>query len=346
MKIVSNVSRMIAGSVLTLLTAPVFSAAYSPSVNNCSITRVGTDLWLAKFTYTITYYSVSDSSSDNGFYLYLIQANAQGKPGPYYGPYAVAKWTNLNLGANPSAKTIINSTNISFYGADGSSLIRNNVDVSVNFSTAGNNAYPALVINLRHLYINGGGTVSGWHWVTSAGCSRGQTPPVLPPIEEINPVDPDFKMDSAQWLLNTVDVGDLPDVTAAGSGYEATINNVASNRLCVNYVTAGVKNKQYALAVSNTSSTQGGRRLFAMQGPAGSQLFYNLQLANDTSSANNFDFPASGTPSYITLGSTPSSSSATRSEMCWTPKVNLFKNSSTASGIHSDTVNFLITPKA
>lgn len=153
-------------------------------------------------------------------------------------------------------------------------------------------------------------------------------------------------MNSAEWVLQTTDVGDLPDVTAAGTGYPVAINNVNNNSLCVRYVTAGVTSKQYALAITNSANSQGGRNLFTLQGPNSSHLFYNLQLAsNDSNSANNFNFPATVTPNYITLGQTNNYSSD-HSEMCWTPKINLFKNASTQEGLHSDILNFVIIPKA
>lgn len=76
-----------------------------------------------------------------------------------------------------------------------------------------------------------------------------------------------------------------------------------------------------------------------------SLLFYNLQLLSDRGvTANNFNFP-DVTSKYITLSQTNNAGDG-RSEMCWTPKINLFKNASTRAGMHTDTLNFIITPKA
>jgi hypothetical protein len=345
MKIMSTVFRLIAGSVLALLSAPVWAGAYMPGIASCSVTRVGTDLWQAKFTYTVTYYSATDDTADNGFVLYLLQANAQGKPVAYSGPYANAGWTNLNLGTNPLASATVNNSNINFRGLNSSAVIKGNVNVSVNFTTAGNNAYPALIINYRHLYVGGGGTVSGYYWVTANGCSLGGGAPTLPPLEEINPPEPEFKLSTAKWVLNTTDVGDLPDVTAAGTGYLTTIQNINNNNLCVNYVLAGVKKYTYALNVSNTPSTQGTRSLFMMQGPDSSQLFYNLKLRSSVGTANDYQFPAPGTSHYINLQQGNDIGNG-RSQMCWTPEINLFKNATTKAGMHTDTLNFIITPNA
>lgn len=210
--------------------------------------------------------------------------------------------------------------------------------------TAANNIYPAAYITSSSASTTGAtGYGGGWILPNKNSCSDSSTPP---PMSELFPVDPEFTLKVAEWVLATADVGNLPDVTAAGTGYPATINNINNNNLCVRYVTAGVTNKQYALAVTNNVSVQGGRNLFTLLGPDSSQLFYNLQLSsNDSNTANNFNFPASGSTSYITLGQT-NNYSADHSEMCWTPRINLFKNATTKEGIHSGTLNFIITPKA
>ncbi|VTR43712.1 Uncharacterised protein [Serratia fonticola] len=58
------------------------------------------------------------------------------------------------------------------------------------------------------------------------------------PISELNPIDPEFTMNSLEWMLQTTDLVDLPDVTSASTGYPVTINNINNNNLCVRYVTA------------------------------------------------------------------------------------------------------------
>ncbi|WMT15181.1 hypothetical protein [Serratia fonticola] len=86
----------------------------------------------------------------------------------------------------------------------------------------------------------------------------------IPKPEDVDTPEPAFSMSSAVWQMNTLDVSNLPDLSASGNGYAASISNIASNNLCINYVTAGVKNKTYALSVTTTSSTQGGRSLFTL----------------------------------------------------------------------------------
>jgi hypothetical protein len=228
-------------------------------------------------------------------------------------------------------------------------VIGSSGNFSIDFSTAGLNAYPALFMRYNNL-INGAGNsfVPMYILPNSSGvCYSNSIPPgvVIPPIDELVPPEPEFKLKSAVWELNPVDVGSLPDVAAVGNGFEATIKNIGSNNLCLSYVTAGIKNKAYALGITNGSSNYSGRNLFAMNGNAGSQLPYHLQLiSNDGATSNNFDFPMS-TTKYISLSQLASSVDK-RSEMCWTPKVNLFKTSTTKEGMHTDTINFIITPKA
>ncbi|WP_337262020.1 MULTISPECIES: hypothetical protein [unclassified Serratia (in: enterobacteria)] len=225
--------------------------------------------------------------------------------------------------------------------------------VSFIFSSKDNGAFPAALVNYRYDYTTPTGGMTGWgyYWfipgITNGTCTKRTvaTPPTVPPIDEIDPPEPAFSLKSTVWELNTADVADIPDVAAAGNGFEASIKNPASNNLCISYVTKGVKNKSYALSVSNGSTTQGGRNLFTMNGAAGSQLFYRLNLAsNDGVTANNVDLPAAAAK-YITL-SQAASGVADRSEMCWTPKINLFSNAATAAGMHTDTLNFIITPQA
>ncbi|AHG22879.1 hypothetical protein Z042_16650 [Chania multitudinisentens RB-25] len=222
--------------------------------------------------------------------------------------------------------------------------------VTVNISTANNGAYPGLFIRHREYHTSGMVDLLSWAFPNKTGsCYTGASietnpPDTIEPIDKLEPPEPEFKLNSAVWELNTVDVEDLPDVAAVGNGYQATIKNIASNNFCVSYATAGVKDKAYALSVTNSASQQGGRNLFMMQNGS-SQLPYNLQLSsNDGVTGNDFDFPTA-TAKYINL-SQAASSVDKRSEMCWTPKINLFKNASTSEGMHSETLNFIITPKA
>lgn len=100
-----------------------------------------------------------------------------------------------------------------------------------------------------------GGAQTSVVYISAIGCMLSMTD--LPRTEDVDIPEPVFSMSSAVWQLDTLDLSNLPDITVAGNGYAASVKNIASNNLCINYVTAGVKNKTYALSVTNTSSIQG-----------------------------------------------------------------------------------------
>ncbi|WP_158645279.1 hypothetical protein [Serratia fonticola] len=348
--------------LLCCATQPTIAGTfYRLTPSNCSITSTGSNNeWKVSFTIQSTMGASGASIGNNSVNNFTISVPtaANGTISRTGNRFVVPPpASNFNLSAglaitsnSPNASSItIGSSN-----ASTPAIITSGGTVTFIVSpTEANNAYPAALISTTSLSDNGSNVSGGYYWfiptITTSACtpSAGNTPPaVVPPISELNPIDPEFTMNSAEWMLQTTDLVDLPDVTSASTGYPVTINNINNNNLCVRYVTAGVTNKQYALAVTNSASSPGGRNLFALSGPDSSQLFYNLQLAsNDGNAVNNFNFPTAGTQNYITLGQTNNYSSD-HSEMCWTPKINLFKNSSTQQGLHSDTLNFVITPKA
>ncbi|WP_154666963.1 hypothetical protein [Chania multitudinisentens] len=268
----------------------------------------------------------------------------------FVSPIPTINFTSMPTGM--IARTPSGST-LTVANTNGTLSIITSGTVSFTFSTKNNGAFPTALITHVNGYAYSGGGQTSWayYWfipgVTINTCTRytTPTPPPVPPIEEIIPPEPAFSLKSAVWELDTADVGNVPDVAAAGNSYQASIKNLESNNLCVSYVTKGVKNQRYALGVSNGVIVQGGRRLFMMNGAAGGLLFYKLSLtSNDGVVANNFDFPAAAAK-YITL-SQAASGVANRSEMCWTPRINLFRNASTNAGMHTDTLNFIITPQA
>lgn len=326
-----------------MLSTQVFADTYSGRILNCDVVNVAPQKWKATFRFEYSYCSeCAGPTHTNAMYISVPSVLPSGKPN--ISTWAVPGWTNDSIVvSSPYVRTNTSST-IAVITGKMTNVIGSNTDVSIEISTASNNAYPALRVEHQSLTTSGSGQI-GYYWVTSLGCVNGPSVPVvLPPIEELETPEPEFTLKSAVWELESADVADLPDVSAGGEGYTATIKNVASNNLCMSYVTAGVKKNTYALGVTNNHSSQGGRNVFTLQGGS-SSLFYNLQLtSNDGVTSNNFDFPT-GTGKYITL-SQAASSVDKRSEMCWTPRVNLFKNASTISGMHSDTLNFVVIPKA
>ena len=324
---------------------PALAVSYTPRINSCELTNIGPNKWQAKFNIAITICGGCVNTTNNTMFAYVPKLNSNGKPygGSASNAVSDAKWGTPSV-TGTSVKVNAGKSWLSFTGNNTASVMRVGTSVSVDFSTEGNGAYPAVFVRYTHLpgVIDG---FSGWILPNSAGtCHTNSVPPVnLPPIEELIPVEPEFSLKSAVWKMNTVDIDDLPNVAVVGSGYQASIQNVANNNLCVSYVTAGVKNKNYALSVTNSHSKQGGRNLFMMRSGT-SQLLYNLKLtSNDGITGNNFNFP-DGSTTYITL-SQAASSIDKRSEMCWTPQINLYKNATTVAGMHDDILNFVITPK-
>ncbi|AHG22802.1 hypothetical protein Z042_13930 [Chania multitudinisentens RB-25] len=339
---------LLGASTLLLMSTSVLAATYSPSFSNCNVTNIGPGQWRATFRLNIFYANNGASSTaNNTFYAWLPGLDTRtGRPLTAYIQRVTSPgWNNMT---GPASVRISSATERLLFFGTGSNdnIITSGGTFSINFTTAGNNAYPALFMRYTHISENGGGQETPLLVLPGGICHGGATPPAtLPPITELEPPEPEFSLKSAVWELNAADVGDLPEVTAPGNGYAASIKNIGSNNLCVSYVSAGVRNKEYALGVTNGTNLQGGRNLFMMNGAAGSQLPYNLQLvSNDSVTGNNFSFPAA-TAKYITLSQAPSGVNG-RSEMCWTPAVSLFKTASTQSGLHTDTVNFVITPKA
>lgn len=349
----STLSRLITGCLLVLAT-PVLADTYETRFSNCDVVNVGPERWKATFTLNVRFQSSSvANTTDNTFTVWMPQLNPiTGLPKFLYADRVLNPgWSRNSVVAPNGVNAFVGASLIEYTSnwVGGSTVIVNSGNFSIEFSTSGLNAYPAIFMRYKNL-INGAGNSSVPMFILpglSGVCYSNSIPPdvVIPPIDELVPPEPEFNLKSAVWELNPVEVGNLPDVATAGNGFEATIKNIGSNNLCLSYVTAGIKNKTYALSVTNGSSNYSGRNLFAMSGSAGSQLPYNLQLiSNDGATSKNFDFPIS-TAKYISLSQLASSVDK-RSEMCWTPKVNLFKTDVTKEGMHSDTINFIITPKA
>lgn len=328
---------------LLALSTHAMAITYNQTITDCSITKLGTNKWQAKFNYVVTPVAGASTSIRSNFYVEVpttigsnLAVNAQGNSTTSFSNVS----TQASIGNN------IGTRLLSFFGIPNASIIQFSSPVSIDFTTDTAGAYPGLRGRLTTENMSGSGQSGGAQtsvvYISAIGCMLSMTD--LPRTEDVDIPEPVFSMSSAVWQLDTLDLSNLPDITVAGNGYAASVKNIASNNLCINYVTAGVKNKTYALSVTNTSSIQGGRSLFSLQGTA-SQLFYNLQLAsNDGMAANNFSFPTASAK-YITLTQTVSST-PDRSQMCWTPKINLFKSAATKEGMHTGSLNFIISPKA
>ncbi|WP_411706249.1 hypothetical protein [Edaphovirga cremea] len=330
---------------------------YRTDLTNCSISDIGNNQWKVAFDFQPTPRSSGSGVAPNSTnYLVIkiptISGTGLSTSNFVWNPVPITELkmpTGVAVRNSPSSGT----PGITLAQPTGSLILTPSISGSVTFiitPTTANNAYPAAVVSTTATSTDGNAS-NGNYWFipnrTTGACTMSSGGPggTIPPITEVITPDPVFKMSTATWVLNTTDVGDLPDVTAAGPGYLATIQNINNNSLCVNYVLAGVKKYTYALKVSNTPSTQGGRSLFVMQGPDSSQLFYNLKLKSSVGAANDYQFPASETLNHINLQQGNDIGDG-RSQMCWTPEINLFKNTSTKEGMHAGTLDFIITPKA
>ncbi|MFT2793450.1 hypothetical protein ACMV5I_25765 [Serratia sp. T13T92] len=337
MKIIVNLSRLMACSLLALSTH-VMATQYTQNITGCSVTKLGTNKFQAKFTYVVTPVAGGSVTTRSNFY---VEVPTTVGTNLIVHPQNSSTSTFSNVVANANLGYNISTRGLSFYGIPNANVIMFSSFISIDFTTDTAGAYPGLRARLTNEN-TGGASQTSVMYIAANGCQLSITN--IPKPEDVDTPEPAFTMSSAVWQMNTLDVSNLPDISASGNGYAASISNIASNNLCINYVTAGVKNKAYALSVTNTSSMQGGRSLFTLQGTA-SQLFYNLQLAsNDGVTANDFSFPTASAK-YITLTQT-ASSTPNRSQMCWTPKINLFKNAATKEGMHTGSVNFVISPKA
>ncbi|WP_447876673.1 hypothetical protein [Serratia fonticola] len=342
MKIIVTLSRLIACSLLVLSTH-VMATQYSQNITGCSVTKLGTNKFQAKFTYVVTPVAGTSTTTLSTFYVEVPTTLGTNL---IVHPQNSSTSTFSNVVANSNLGYNIGTRALSFYGVPYTNVIMFGSFISIDFTTDTAGAYPGLRARLTTENMSGAGQSGGSQtsviYIAANGCQLSMAN--IPKPEDVDTPEPAFSMSSAVWQMNTLDVSNLPDLSASGNGYAASISNIASNNLCINYVTAGVKNKTYALSVTTTSSTQGGRSLFTLQGTA-SQLFYNLQLAsNDGVPANDFSFPTANAK-YITLTQT-ASSTPNRSQMCWTPKINLFKSAATKEGMHTGSVNFVISPKA
>lgn len=328
------------------------SQAYSWfRLSNCYLDKVADSTWRAKFDVNSDRGdSATGPASTHYFFAYAKPVRSDGYPN-YSAADVDPSWSNIQVSSSNitySTSTINNA--LIFKGVNGSIVIPNgNYHIEFEISTANNNVYPGVFFYEYHYYSTGSGQSGP---IASIGVNsngkcfgREPGPGVIPPIDEIDPPEPDFKLSSAVWELESVDVGDLPHINTASNGYQTTIKNINNNQFCIDYVTAGIKNKEYALGISNNSIQVGGKSVFKMNGMSGSQLLYLLNLvSHDGNSAYNFAFPSVSTK-YIPLSQTASSMDK-RSQMCWAPSIQLYKDDTTQGGLHTDSLNFVIIPKA
>lgn len=318
---------------------------YTTDFKNCTITKIGDNLWRAKFTLTVDIDYTSDATNNNTFYAWVPKVdNETGKPFREYRDRTVNPGLrNIVTPSSIVARSLLNDINFYSSNSNDEKVIKSGGDISVDFSTKNNGAYPGLFITYRNLSTPGGGLLSGPVYIIAGSGCRYSFSQTFPPIDEIIPPEPNFTMKSVVWNLKTADLSELPDLSQK-TGYSTTVTDPNLNKLCLSYVTNAVKKNTYSVNVTNSFVTKEGKQLFYINNSSGS-LYYRFDLISDSgSSANNFSYPSSSSK-YITLNTTSSSLSGL-SNMCWSPKIFLFKDSSTSQGSYSSVINLTISPKS
>lgn len=340
----NTVSRLLYIIGFIVMAIPFSSKAgqFTTNFKDCSLTKVGSGLWQAKFTVFITTCSFCEESTNNSFGTFVPSiVESTGKP-----DIRTSKKVKSPGYYNIKYPDTIKVTEIDGFlrfqsNGDKPATIVKGGDFSINFTTKDNNAYPALFINYYDF-----GLQSARIFPNGTDCYFGDgLPHDLPPIEEIDPPDPEFKLNSIIWNLGTIDIDNIPKLTESTSGFLAKVENETSNNFCISYVSASVKNKIYSISVTNDQFDMNGQNFYVMNNFNSGKLLYKINLiSNDGVARNNLTFPSNST-NYLILTQSPSSVN-NRSQMCWTPKVSLFRNNATNAGMYISTLNFVITPKA
>lgn len=332
---------------LSFCSVKSFAFQYPLDISNCSVVKIGAKKWQAKFTLSVQRSSTSADQTSNFINAFVPTINTSSKkPNSYINQRSTnVEFSNL---ATPSRIFIQNQTSalkiLSSVGDQ--NILTSGGDFSIDF-TQPDDAYPAFFMiyddrttlgntyNLRfYIYPN-----------LNSCFSSPPKPEDIPSIDELDPPEPNFKLKTAIWDLETLDIDDLPSISTTSNGINSKIKNSNNGEICVSYVTAGVKSNSYALTISNDFNSFNGKNAYIMKGPDGSQLPYQVGLlSNDGITSNNFNFPSESL-NFVKLSQNESSSIG-RSEMCWSPSISLYKNSLTLPGVHTDTIHLMVTPKA
>ncbi|WP_145537889.1 hypothetical protein [Yersinia kristensenii] len=155
-------------------------------------------------------------------------------------------------------------------------------------------------------------------------------------------VDPRFRLATATWQLKNIDLDNLLDKTANGSGLHAPLINPATNRFCINYRAIGIQNTRYMISASNTNGLAPNNRHFQLREDNGNNIInYRVTLKNNEHTKKDFSLPLD--KKFIQLNA---DNNTGEEQMCWSPKIRLYRTDSTDKGRYSDTLNFTITPLA
>ncbi|WP_145509896.1 MULTISPECIES: hypothetical protein [Yersinia] len=155
-------------------------------------------------------------------------------------------------------------------------------------------------------------------------------------------VDPKFRLATATWRLKSIDLDNLLDKTAGGSGLHAPLINPAANRFCISYRAIGIQNTRYMISASNINGLAQNNRHFQLKEDKGNNIInYRVILKNDEYAKTDFSLPAD--KKFIQL---KADNNTGEEKMCWSPQIRLYRTDTTDKGSYSDTLNFTITPLA
>ncbi|WP_227734116.1 hypothetical protein [Yersinia proxima] len=155
-------------------------------------------------------------------------------------------------------------------------------------------------------------------------------------------IDPKFRMGSAVWQLKTLDLDELLDKTTNNRGLPTQIIDAGNNRFCINYRSIATRNTQYMISATNINGLASKNKYFQLKEQEGSSFInYKVKLSSNENTGADFELPKD--TKYIQL---KSDNNQVMSDMCWTPKIELFSTDTTGKGSYSDILNFTITPLA
>ncbi|AKP33924.1 hypothetical protein [Yersinia aleksiciae] len=154
-------------------------------------------------------------------------------------------------------------------------------------------------------------------------------------------VDPKFSLASAIWQLKPVDLDHLLNNTSEDKGLHALLVNPQANEFCISYHAMGTKDTRYMINASNSHGLSADNQQFRLIEKSGKNIInYHLELEGGGGTKLSFSLPEN--KKFIQLRDTGGG----MEQMCWSPKIRLYRTATTDKGHYSDTLNFTITPQA
>lgn len=155
-------------------------------------------------------------------------------------------------------------------------------------------------------------------------------------------VEPKFRLTSPTWQLKNIDLDHLLNNSTETQGLRALMGrNTPAIRFCIGYRAMGVQNNRYMISASNINGLAS-NRFFQLKEKQGHNLInYKVRLHNNENTQDSFSLPKER--KFIQL---KTDNFLGEEQMCWSPRIRLYRTSTTDKGSYSDTLNFTITPQA